>query len=130
MTARVLSVLFQILRQFKEGGAVVMDTKFAGVAMQLGGETYVVPPLNLRKYKELKPQFDVIKSEKTSEGLSDSYINAFGEIVCAALNRNYPEITVDRALELIDLSTMKSLYAAVMGVNGLVKSTGEAAPQV
>lgn len=95
-----------------------MPAKFEGVAINLGGTEYTVPPLSLgqiKKYKDLLSQIKV-SNDPTVEDF-DNLLT----VIHAALSRNYPEITVEQLTEMIDLGNLGMVVQAVMGVSGLKK---------
>ena len=102
--------------------------RFAGQVINLGGTDYTVPPLALGALKVLLPkirQFAV--SEDGATGLEHS--EDLLEVCLAVLRRNYPSMTLEELIEIVDLSNFGPLTLAVMGQSGLVKTdAGKAAP--
>lgn len=94
-----------------------------GIKIKMAGKEYVVPPLNFKQLRTLKPK---IESLNNLAGVpDDAQFDAVVEIVHAALSRNYPELSKDDVEGIIDLANLKTVIGAIMGVSGLVAS-GEA----
>lgn len=92
--------------------------RFAGQAVNLGGTTYVVPPLALGALRQLLPKIKALTLGEDS--LPDlSQVADLLEICLAALRRNYPAMTLDELADIVDLVNFKPLVAAVMGQSGL-----------
>ena len=94
-----------------------------GINIKMAGKEYVVPPLNFKQLRELKPQIESLNG--IAGAPDDVQIGAVIQIVLAALSRNYPDLTQDDIETMIDLSNLKTVIGAIMGVSGLVAS-GEA----
>ena len=94
---------------------------FRGVPIELD-RVYIVPPLSMRQVRELSPKLDLMK--QGSAGAQDHVM----DVILAAMQRNYPDMTRQQVAELIDLGTMQTCMAAVMKVSGFTGSTesGEA----
>lgn len=101
--------------------------RFEGEEIELGGEKYIVPALSLRQIRELAPKLD--KLDSTEAGLPQlEQITAVVDVLHAALSRNYPEMTQDQLLDLIDLGNMSALIAAAMRTSGLEKKVAPREP--
>lgn len=93
-----------------------------GVPIRMNGQDYVVPPLSLKAIKRLQPTLDEIRQCATAfEALPK-----IAEVVHAALQRNYPEITIDQMDDLLDMGNAFAVLNAVQGVSGFVRA-GETA---
>lgn len=99
---------------------------YEGVKITIGGADYIVPPLNLKRFRALKPKLAAL--EAVSADLTVEQMDVMVECVHAALSRNYPEITPDQIEEMIDLGNMTRIFRAVMSVSGLEQRLGEASP--
>jgi hypothetical protein len=97
-----------------------MSVKIKGVTIDLSGVEYVVPPLNLASLQNLQD-----KLSGFTGGADLKSVGIVADCALAALKRNYPEITREELLEVIDLGNMLELMNAIMGVSGL-QSAGEA----
>ncbi|GLR26511.1 hypothetical protein [Limnobacter litoralis] len=100
-------------------------SKIEGVTISLGGEDYVVPALNFRQIKKIQP--DIQKLENLSGGLiSDEEMEVMAKVVHEALSRNYPDITQDKVLDLLDLRNAPIVVKAIMGISGFeAREAGE-----
>jgi hypothetical protein len=104
------------------------DELIDGVSMKLGRRTYVVPPLNFKALRNLRPQMELLNSiEVNATTIPDNVLTAIVQIVHTAIKRNYPDITIDEVDDAIDLGNQGSIIKAVMTGSGLVPS-GEAIP--
>jgi hypothetical protein len=56
-------------------------------------------------------------------------IDAIGEIISAALGRNYPDMTVEKVLDLIDITNARDVIHAVFTGSGLRPGEAEAVPR-
>lgn len=91
--------------------------KIEGVTINLGGDDYVVPALNFRQIKKIQPE--IRKLENLSGGLiSDEEMEVMATVVHEALSRNYPDITQEKVLELLDLRNAPVVVKAIMGISG------------
>jgi len=94
-----------------------------GEKINLGGEEYVVPALNLKQLKRFSPRL------KDLGGLDEAgMVSLQAEIVHAAITRNYPEIALDQVEEMLDLRNIAATFQAVMNQSGLEKAAGETKP--
>lgn len=93
--------------------------RFKGQDQNLGGTTYVVPPLALGAVKELLPR---IQKMKSMDGVpSSDDIDTMIDVLGAAIRRNYPDVTSAMLLDLIDLGNVKPIFRMIMGMSGLVE---------
>ena len=95
-----------------------------GTKITLGGNEYIVPPLNFKALKRLQPTIESLA--KVDMAMSDEQIDNIAEIVLAALIRNYPDKTKDDVLEWLDLGNTAKILNAIMGASGIkTASVGE-----
>lgn len=91
-----------------------------GAPVKMGGKEWVVPALSFGQLRRLMPQ---INSLAGFVGVpSDEQIDGMGAIIHAALSRNYPEVTLEEVIDMLDLSNAANVLMAVMGQAGLVQS--------
>jgi hypothetical protein len=90
-----------------------------GVTIEMGGQEWQVPPLTLGQLRRLWPKITDLTSQDTL-----LIMDAVCEIVAAALSRNYPDMTIERVADLIDLENRERVVNAVMGGSGFL--AGEA----
>jgi hypothetical protein len=99
---------------------------FKGTQIELGGETYVVPPLSLVVLEELEPQFQELAT--ASANLKER-LRKLMPILLASFQRNYPEMTAGKLRELLDLPSLNLVVDAIMQANGFrMAKPGEPAP--
>ena len=97
-----------------------MTVKIKGIDINLSGVDYVVPPLNLASLQILQDKLATFTG-----GADVKSVGVVADCAHAALKRNYPEITREELLEVIDLGNMLELMNAIMGISGM-QGTGEA----
>jgi hypothetical protein len=95
--------------------------KFAGVAIELGGKTYIVPGLSLRQVRDLSPEIAKMDGF-TADTLASEYFDTAVGIILPAIQRNYPSITRDDLEDVVDLNNVREIIPAVTG--------GSTAPRV
>jgi len=88
-----------------------------GVAVAMGGQDWIVPPLTLGQLRRLMPKLRQLTEIGASMG--EAQINVLIDIVTAALQRNYPETTPDKVENLLDLGNASTVLNAVLTGSGL-----------
>lgn len=88
-----------------------------GMAITMGGQEWTVPPLTLGQLRRLMPKVRELSEINTQ--MSESQIGVLVEIVSAALQRNYPDITTDIVENLLDLGNAAPVLNAVLTGSGL-----------
>lgn len=101
--------------------------KHRGVPVEIAGEEWIIPALSIRHFREFhKKLFD--PHAVTVENLPDT-ISERLPIVLLAIQRNYPEVTHDELLDLLDLPTFLAVVQAIAEASGLRPAPpGERAP--
>lgn len=99
------------------------QTKFKGVKLTLGDRTFVCPPLSLRALQALQER---LRAYQGGAALAAD-VSIVADAAYAALIRNYPDITLDDLMDLIDVGNMTEIMEAVMDVSGLKRKEQEAA---
>jgi len=102
-----------------------------GQWIPFGDEQYRVPPLGFRSIVELQ---DDVKSLAGIAGRmpTQTEMQTIAGVVHAAMRRNYPSLTVDDVMDMIDIGNYRQLLDAVMNVSGFQRqpegapSSGEA----
>lgn len=97
-----------------------------GITLKLGEEERVVPPLSLRALRRLAPKLKSIQNLGAALP-NDEQIDVVVEVVLAALNRNYPEMTKEQVEDALDTGNMTSVLMAIFTSSGLQRGavTGE-----
>ena len=88
-----------------------------GVAVAMGGQDLIVPPLTLGQLRRLMPK--VRQLTEIGASMGEAQINVLIDIVTAALQRNYPETTPDKVENLLDLGNASAVLNAVLTGSGL-----------
>ena len=83
-----------------------------GVAVAMGGQDWIVPPLTLGQLRRLMPK--VRQLTEVGASMGEAQINVLIDIVTAALQRNYPETTPDNVENLLDLGNASAVLNAVL----------------
>jgi len=96
--------------------------RFKGQEQELGGTTYVVPPLALGALRELLPRIKQITTLDGIPGVEE--IDTIIDVAAAAIQRNYPAMTREELLTLIDVGNMRPLFKAIMALSGLESASG------
>lgn len=89
---------------------------FDGIAVTLGGRDFTVPPLCLRDVKRFLPLMAELFGKSPLEQMTLT-----SEVILAALQRNYPELTMDELDVLLDPVSISSVMEAIMEASGLKK---------
>jgi hypothetical protein len=88
-----------------------------GVAITMGGQDWIVPPLTLGQLRRLMPKVRQLNEVDASMG--ETQIAVLVEIVTSALQRNYPEMTPEKVENLLDLGNASAVLNAVLTGSGL-----------
>lgn len=86
-----------------------------GITMKLAGEEYIVPPLTFR---QLKAHYPLIEELNKPDTAPITKMESIVKLTHAALSRNYPDLTIERVEELIDMGNLKAVSEAVLGSSG------------
>jgi hypothetical protein len=97
-----------------------------GVKVSMGGKEFEVPPLTLGQLRRLMPKVRLLTEIDTSMG--EEQIGILIELVTAALNRNYPDITAEQVENLLDLGNAQEVMSSILTGSGLKLRTGERQP--
>ena len=93
----------------------------------MGGQEWTVPPLTLGQLRRLMPK--VRQLTEIGAQMGETQIGVLVEIVAAALQRNYPDMTAETVENLLDLGNAGAVLNAVLTGSGLrprERSPGEA----
>lgn len=88
-----------------------------GVVVSMAGQDWLVPPLTLGQLRRLMPK--VRELTEIGASMGESQIGVLVEIVTAALQRNYPEVSADQIENLLDLGNASAVLNAVLTGSGL-----------
>jgi hypothetical protein len=87
-----------------------------GTTVMMGGQGWVIPPLNLKSVRKIQPLIPVLNAMDIA---SPEAVDAMVELVFIALQRNYPDVTKDQVEDMVDLGNLQGIVNAVMNVSGL-----------
>jgi hypothetical protein len=91
-----------------------------GVTVAMGGLDWIVPPLTLGQLRRLMPK--VRQLTEIGASMGEPQISVLVDIVTAALQRNYPEMTTDQVENFLDLGNASAVLNAVLTGSGLKPS--------
>jgi hypothetical protein len=102
-----------------------------GAAVQMNGEQWVVPPLNLRLLRKFETAIAEINRDFQDPTKQIAVMAKLAEIAHAALQRNYPDVTLEQVEDMVDMGNAAIVLGTVLGVSGMVRkdaaSGGDAA---
>lgn len=105
----------------------------SGTPVKLRGQVYVIPPLTLGQLRsglaeKMKEHDRLVRENQEDSGRDNAFAISIlrGEIIHAALSRNYPEIDEARCFELLDLGNVSFAWLAVIGLSGFRPGEEEA----
>jgi hypothetical protein len=88
-----------------------------GMPIAMAGQDWLVPPLTLGQLRRLMPK--VRELTEIGASMGESQIAVLVEIVTAALQRNYPDVTADQVENLLDLGNAGVVLNVVLTGSGL-----------
>jgi len=88
--------------------------KFLGVPVYLNGQNYYVPSLSTRDFKL---NYEKLTTELPADTTFPQLFDHYAPIILLAVNRNYPDFTLEQLDEWSDSNTLKQLIAAVQGAS-------------
>jgi len=88
-----------------------------GLTIAMGGADWVVPPLTLGQLRRLMPRLQQLG--EVGAAMAEPQIAVLIDVVAAALQRNYPDMTAERVEELLDLGNAAAVLGAVLTGSGL-----------
>lgn len=100
-----------------------VQSKIEGIEIPLGGELYIVPPLNFKSLRALAVDIDNLSAIKGQP--SPDQMLSMCKIAHAAIARNYPDITLDKVEDVMDLGNGARVIKAIMGASGMLEATAE-----
>jgi hypothetical protein len=92
-----------------------------GKTVHMAGTDWVIPPLNFKALRRFRDELGTM----TAEALAGS--GKIIEIIHAAMQRNYPDLTLEHVEDMVDMGNVMEVTEAVLAISGLVaKQPGEA----
>jgi alkylhydroperoxidase/carboxymuconolactone decarboxylase family protein YurZ len=95
-----------------------------GATVVMGDTEWTIPPLTLGQLRLLTPK--VRDLQTIGATMTEQEIDLLIDIVTAAMQRNYPEITAERVGDLLDLGNAFEVWQAVLAASRLRPREGEA----
>lgn len=93
-------------------------TLIPGKEITLGGQQYIVAPLNGTAIKQYRKDINAVKLGTLPD------IELVIKLAHASLKRNYPEITLEQVEDIVDYGNYFTLWDALLNVSGLVVEVG------
>lgn len=87
------------------------DNPIEGQTIRMAGTDMIVPALNFRQIKALAPDIKKMEKERDDEKRLASQV----KVIHQGIARNYPEATIEDVEELLDMTNILPVMAAVMG---------------
>ena len=96
---------------------------FQGVTCRIGDNEYVVPALSLGQLRS--GLLDKLKEhdQLVADGKLFDTMTLRGEIILAALRRNYPNLEENVVWDSLDMSNTGPVWLAVLGASGFTEQT-------
>jgi hypothetical protein len=101
-----------------------------GRPMQLGRRVLICPALNLKGMRVYKEELNFIERGVPEEKRGDreeqyKFLSTLATVALAALQRNYPDITLEEVEDGIDFNNVREITQAVMGASGYLTTSEE-----
>jgi hypothetical protein len=77
----------------------------------MGGQDFVIPPLTMAQRIRLEPELKITRENPVNELV---VIEAICRIVLAAVQRNYPDVTLEQMLDVLDMGNIGFAFTAAM----------------
>ena len=100
--------------------------KIPGRRINLGGVEFVMAPLNLDGVREYPTRLTAMQAIKVDVDDPGPFFEAAADVLLLSLARNYPDLTRDELVALLDMGNVREASAALREVSGFL--LGEAAP--
>jgi len=102
---------------------------YAGTKITIGGAEYIVPPVSLGQLRNGV----LAKLQEHDQLLADGKIFEAtalrGEVILAALRRNYPDFAEDTLMDHLDMRSITPIWLAVLGASGFAPGETAAAAE-
>jgi hypothetical protein len=85
-----------------------------GITINMGDRDWLVPPLSLSQLLSFLPRVQELTAAGQVVGLGPEQLGMLVEIITAAMQRNYPEITKEQVADLLDLGNARTVLAATL----------------
>jgi hypothetical protein len=92
------------------------------------GQTVIVPPLKVKHLVKYAKDMQKLAGFNNATPADEAFTTAL-PIIHAALCRNYPTLTTDDVMELLDVSILSDVTLSIMGRSGYKKLAAGESPQ-
>ena len=96
-----------------------MQAKYPGLTIKIGDEEFIIPPLSLGQLRNGALSKMKEHDELITQGRAYDSMVLRGEIILAALRRNYPDFPEDKLMGYLDVGNIYALWMNVLGASGL-----------
>ena len=100
---------------------------YSGKEIVIEGEKYILPPISLGQLRNGMIAKFTEHDKLAAEGKLWEFTVIRGEIILAALRRNYPDFPEDKLMGFLDVSNISPLWLHILGVSGLLPGETPAA---
>jgi hypothetical protein len=90
-----------------------------GKPINFGVAVLYVPALTVKQLTNALRIINEISALEQEEGMSERVIMKIVEVIHMALQRNYPNMTVDEVAELLDLSMLQEVFRQVLQLSNI-----------
>ena len=90
--------------------------KFEGVPVWMDGQEWTIPPLSVRQFRA--HYTTLLDTDVTPENWQEK-VESRLPILLAAVQRNYPDVTEEQLLDMLDLKTFNVAMQAIANASGL-----------
>lgn len=96
-----------------------------GATISMGGRDWIIPPLTLGQMRRLMPKVRSLTTVGT--GMGENEIGILIDVVSAAVQRNYPDMTSEALEDLLDMGNANTVLMTVLTGSGLKQGEATAA---
>lgn len=100
------------------------DNPIEGQEISMGGSMMNIPALNFRQIKTLSPDIKKMENADTDEKRLAAQI----KVIHQAIKRNYPDATIEDVEDIVDMTNILRVMAAVMGQKFQDPTEGKGTP--
>ena len=100
---------------------------YSGKEIVIEGEKYILPPISLGQLRNGMIAKFTEHDKLAADGKLWEFTALRGEIILAALRRNYPDFPEDKLMGFLDVSNISPLWLHILGVSGLLPGETPAA---
>lgn len=100
--------------------------KYEGVSIYMDGREWVIPTLSVRQFRQHYKL--LLDTDVTVENWQDKVAERI-PLILAAMSRNYPEVTEEQLLDMLDLRSFNAVLLAISNASGIRRAQpGESGP--